>query len=283
MKNLTNKVKKIYTDREIRELGYTSPCGSFCFSKQHKHTFYEFAIILGGTCNHSVDDTPPEVLTRGDFYFITPKNKHQITNVSITHKHRDFYVTAERFEKICKIFGMDFINELPLIAPNFKKRLTESQIVSLEENASYFNQNLYCFSQETLEDLHTSIIVELLGYVLQTKHEKKKILPEWITVLIQKLDNGEFVFNSIEEIVKTTGYAHGYVCREVKKHIGQTLISYNNKIKLRQSINLLETNTVLQTASLLGWDNPKNYSIAFKKTYGITPSEYKKLAQNKTV
>ena len=58
--------------------------------------------------------------------------------------------------------------------------------------------------------------------------------------------------------------------------MGKTLLSYNNAIKLRESTNLLKTHTVMQTASILGWDNPKNYNIAFKKVFGITPSQYKK-------
>ena len=120
-----------------------------------------------------------------------------------------------------------------------------------------------------------SIIVDFLGIILQTKYEKKTALPDWISTLVQKIDNGEFILSSVSEIIKTTGYAHGYVCRQFKKHVGHTLLSYNNEAKIKQSVSLLRTNTVLQTASLLGWDNPKNYNIAFKKMFGVTPSQYK--------
>jgi AraC-like DNA-binding protein len=30
-------------------------------------------------------------------------------------------------------------------------------------------------------------------------------------------------------------------------------------------------------AGLLGWDNPNNYIIAFKKVYGLTPLQYRNL------
>ena len=276
MKKTINQSKiKSFTLSEV-DGAYTLPSASVCIQELHCHDFYEFTIILAGNCAHSVDCKAPNQLTRGDFYFITPKNRHQIFNISSTHRHRDFYVTAEKFEKICKVLDFDAINELPLLAPVFKKKLSESQLVSLEEKSAYFNPTLFSFSSKTLDDLHTSIIVELLGFILQTKHEKKKSLPEWINTLIQRLDDREFVLNSVEEIVKTTSYAHGYVCREFKKHVGQTLLSYNNTVKLRLSVTLLETHTILQTASLLGWDNPKNYTIAFKKMFGITPSQYKK-------
>ena len=278
-KNTNFRRFKTYTESEIRNLPYTSPVAAICIDEPHRHTFYEFGIITSGTCLHSVDGNPPIEVSRGDFYVITPDNYHQLSQITNTHKHRDFYASAEKMKEICKLFSYDFLSELQTLSPVFRKRLTESQISSLEEKALLFNPNLYTFSPEMTENLHTAIIVELLGIILQTKHEKKKLLPDWINVLIQKIDNGDFILNSVSEIIKTTGYAHGYVCRQFKKHVGQTLLSYNNNAKLRQSLSLLRTNTVLQTASLLGWDNPKNYNIAFKKIYGVSPSQYKKSLQ----
>lgn len=269
-----------YTRDEIAIFSYTTQVSHVCIQQPHRHEFYEFALILEASCMHSIDGQKPTELSRGDLFLVTPKNYHQLRNIPKTHKHRDFYVSTEKMERICKAFNFDFLNELPMLARVFRKKLTDSQIVALEEKALYFNSNIYTFPNEILEDIHTSIIVELLGYVLQTKHEKFSHRPDWITLLIQRLDNREFVLSSVEDIVKTTGYAHGYVCRRFKKHVGQTLLSYNNTIKLRESIKFLMSNTVLQTASILGWDNPKNYNIAFKKLYGVTPSQYKKSLQD---
>ena len=279
-KNTNFKQLKVYTENEISNFVYTSPVASICIDEPHRHSFYEFAIITSGTCLHSIDGNPPVEVSRGDFYFVTPSNYHQLSNITGTHKHRDFYVSVEKIRSISKLFNYDFLSELPSLSPNFKKRLTEAQILALEEKSLYFNPNLYTFSPEMTENLHTALVVELLGIIFQTKHEKKKILPDWINTLIQRIDNGEFILSSVSEIIKTTGYAHGYVCRQFKKHVGQTLLSYNNNAKVKQSVSLLRTNTVLQTASLLGWDNPKNYNIAFKKMYGVTPSQYKKSVQD---
>jgi AraC-like DNA-binding protein len=273
-------MNRTYTFKDILNSCYTSPCGSFCIQEPHNHTFYEFTIVTSGTCDHSIDGNAPSQLSRGDFYFITPKNKHQLSNLPDNHQHRDFYVTAEKLEKICKLFSFDLMKELHQLCPVFRKRLTENQLASLEEKSTFFNSNLYTFSSEILDDIHTSIIVDFLGIILQTKYEKKTALPDWISTLVQKIDNGEFILSSVSEIIKTTGYAHGYVCRQFKKHVGHTLLSYNNEAKIKQSVSLLRTNTVLQTASLLGWDNPKNYNIAFKKMFGVTPSQYKKTLED---
>ena len=275
-KDTENIMKNFFTLKDISDHRYTATWGFFTSPVAHRHVFYEFTVITSGTCNHSIDGNLPTQLSRGDFYFITPKNTHQLSRLKENSQHRDFYVPAEKMEKICNMFNLDLIEDLPKLSPIFKKKLTESQLVSLEEKATYFNQNLYTFSPEVLEDIHTSIITELLGFIVQTKYEKKLLLPEWIFALVNRIENGDFVLSSIDEIVKTTEFAHGYVCRQFKKYMGKTLLSYNNAIKLRESTNLLKTHTVMQTASILGWDNPKNYNIAFKKVFGITPSQYKK-------
>ncbi|MBQ7373279.1 MAG: helix-turn-helix domain-containing protein [Clostridia bacterium] len=279
-KSIISRKTAIYTKNEIKDFSYTSPCGAFCIQEPHRHTFYEFTIITSGTCEHSIDGNQPFFLSRGDVYFVTPQNIHQLSNLPENHQHRDFYATTEKMKEICKAFNFDFIGELPKLAPVFRKKLTENQLVALEEKATFFNPNLYTFSPEILEDIHTSIIADFLGIILQSNHEKRNLLPDWITTLVQRLDSGDFILNSVEEIVKTTGYAHGYVCRQFKKYMGKTLLSYNNAIKLRESVNLLKTHSVMQTASILGWDNPKNYNISFKKLYGLTPSQYRKSIQD---
>ena len=47
--------------------------------------------------------------------------------------------------------------------------------------------------------------------------------------------------------------------------------------KIIFSSNLLGQEKIIDIALAFGWENPKNYTIAFKKVFGITPQEYRKL------
>jgi len=48
-------------------------------------------------------------------------------------------------------------------------------------------------------------------------------------------------------------------------------------MKVKYSVSMLAENSISINviAGLLGWDNPNNYIIAFKKVYGVTPMQYK--------
>lgn len=267
---------KYYTDEDIQQMPYTQ---MVIFSNEHtphRHAFYEFSVILSGNCIHSVDNNPPVELSTGDLLFVTPENFHQFQLFSTDYVHRDFYVTADKLKQLASVYFNDLYEELPALSPKFLHKLSESQLSTLQEKVSLLNENLYSTTLDMREAIHASLILDLLGIILSTKCGKKNYYPEWLDVLIHRLNNLEFINQPVSEIIKSTGYAHSYVCRFFKKYTGQTLVSYHTNIKVRYSTQLLETSSILQTASLLGWDNPKNYTIAFKKVYHMTPAEYKK-------
>lgn len=273
---------KYYTEEDIQKTPYTQ---TVIFSNEHtphRHTFYEFSVILSGSCMHSVDDNPPIKLSTGDLLFVTPENFHQFQLFSTDYVHRDFFVNAEKLKQLSSVYFNDLYEELPILSPNFHYKLSEPQLSALQEKVSLLNENLYSTTLDMRESIHASLILDLLGIILSTKCEKKNYYPEWLDNLIRRLNNLEFINQPISEIIKASGYAHSYVCRFFKKYTGQTLISYHNDLKVRYSTQLLERSSILQTASLLGWDNPKNYAIAFKKVYHMTPAEFKKHIKKST-
>ena len=102
-KNTEGILKKIFSLNDIADHCYTASWGCFTSPIPHKHDFFEFTVITSGTCNHFIDDNPPTQLSRGDLYFITPKNNHRLTRLQENSQHRDFYVTTEKMDKICFI------------------------------------------------------------------------------------------------------------------------------------------------------------------------------------
>ena len=271
----SSPVFKYYTEKDIQYFPYSQ---IVVFSNEHtphRHTFFEFSIILSGECLHSVDGNEPIELSKGDLLFVTPENFHQFHSFSADYVHRDFYVTSQKLEKLTSEYFGDLYKELPSLSPNFHYKLSDPQLSNFQDKISLLNENLYSTTPALREDIHTSLTLDLLGIILSTKCEKKNYYPEWLDNLIHRLNNYEFVGQPISKIIEASGYVHSYVCRLFKKYTGQTLISYHNDIKVRYSTHLLETHSILQIASLLGWSNPKNYTIAFKKVYNMTPTEYK--------
>ena len=83
---------------------------------------------------------------------------------------------------------------------------------------------------------------------------------------------------AIEEIIASTNYSHGYVCREFKRFMGKTLQDYLAETRFSYAISLLANNenSVAQVAEKLGYNATSNFIIAFRNKYGVTPAQWRK-------
>lgn len=105
------------------------------------------------------------------------------------------------------------------------------------------------------------------------------------------MENTELIFNavnyakqnatengiSVEEVARNAGFSIDYFNRIFLSHTGFTVTAYINYIRLKQAAYLLRTTdkSVLDIALEIGYDSHEGFTKAFKKKYGITPSEYR--------
>lgn len=69
----------------------------------------------------------------------------------------------------------------------------------------------------------------------------------------------------------------GYLGDLVKKHTGDSAISYIHSFVMQRAKNLMAAgNSVANTAYNLGFDYPNHFSRLFKKKEGMSPSEYQR-------
>jgi len=110
------------------------------------------------------------------------------------------------------------------------------------------------------------------------------------------MENNELIFNavqfakqnatdneiSVEEVAGNAGFSIDYFNRIFLAHTGFTVMAYINYIRLKQGAFLLRTTdkTILEIALEIGYDSHEGFTKAFKKRYGVTPSEYR--AENKS-
>lgn len=110
------------------------------------------------------------------------------------------------------------------------------------------------------------------------------------------MENTELIFNavkfakknatesniSVEEVAKNAGFSIDYFNRIFLSHTGFTVTAYINYIRLKQAAFLLRTTdkSVLDIALEIGYDSHEGFTKAFKKKYGVAPSEYR--ADNKS-
>jgi AraC-like DNA-binding protein len=102
--------------------------------------------------------------------------------------------------------------------------------------------------------------------------------PKWLLRIVESISKpGNFII-PLADLLENSFYSRSYISMAFKKYFGETIVEYRNRMKVNYSVSMLAENSmsINRIAGLLGWDNPNNYIIAFKKVYGVTPLQYKK-------
>ena len=148
-------------------------------------------------------------------------------------------------------------------------------------------QELSELSKKSEDLLKTAKLNELLIRImieLVESHCEQNTAPNYqsksfeaVTSTIEYIHNNfsqKVKLSEISKAVLTDKYA---LCREFKKHTGQTIFEYINHYRSTKAADFLaEGCTVSQAAGLCGFENLSFFTKTFKKYIGTTPSKYKK-------
>ena len=84
---------------------------------------------------------------------------------------------------------------------------------------------------------------------------------------------------SLAELSDYFGYTKSYICKLIRKYSGKSFKEYLNEIKLSQAISEIENTekTIKEILRASGYTCDEHFFRVFKKTYGVTPTEYRKM------
>lgn len=82
---------------------------------------------------------------------------------------------------------------------------------------------------------------------------------------------------SQNEAAVLVGMSSGYLSKIFKEKSGQGFMEYLTEVRMQKACELLNNIQYksYDVAYYVGYDNPKNFSRAFKAYYGMTPKEYR--------
>lgn len=87
---------------------------------------------------------------------------------------------------------------------------------------------------------------------------------------------------SLNDLGEMCGLTTHYISDLFRRELGMGALQYIHLVKLLHAKYLLEHSTlsIAAVASLLSYPSHSNFSQQFRKTYGITPGEYRELNKN---
>ena len=83
---------------------------------------------------------------------------------------------------------------------------------------------------------------------------------------------------SIADIAEVAGFSESHFMRYFKETMGTSFIDYLREYRLTMAARLLLASdaSILSISEEVGFDNLSYFNRAFKKEYGMTPSQYRK-------
>ncbi len=270
---------ELYTAQTIRKCPYTSHI-LIPPSNVHQSTFFVMTIVEKGEATIEVfskDGDSSKVIKIKENYcfFIYPFSPIIYRSYSKSFSARDVYLNEKTMKQCCDFLqaGLyDKLLDLPF-APTFK--LSPSSLIFVAEcTSALIGEKM----SEKKNLLYKSLISLLISQYVTSK-TNNNVLPKWLNGFLRRMDEPEYADKSIEDLVRTTNYSHGYVNREFKKYLGCSIIKFITRKKLDKATVLLTTTdySVESISDMLNFSNVSNFINIFKKRYGLTPAKYRKL------
>ena len=97
-------------------------------------------------------------------------------------------------------------------------------------------------------------------------------------IIMKHVENHYMEKISIADIAEVAGFSESHFMRYFKETMGTSFIDYLREYRLTMAARLLLASdaSILSISEEVGFENLSYFNRAFKKEYGVTPSQYRK-------
>ncbi|XEC97425.1 helix-turn-helix domain-containing protein [Paenibacillus tarimensis] len=252
----------------------------------HEHDFIEYCYVAEGNGFHHI----------GQETFPIHKGMLFVIPVGVAHVFRP--ATPERSSNPPIVYNCLFDTQLAAQLSNFQEQLIQEHLYSLgSTTSSYFSVFDRDGSIESIlmkmnremsvkETGSKTMLYALLSQLIVTVYRIKYGNEEHATSneaadfnhIILYLEQNFNQRISLAEVSRYSGWSPRHLQRLFQKHTGQSFGSYLQNLRIQKSCEMLRGSSlkVGLVSELAGYRSIDSFNIAFKKTVGLTPTEYRK-------
>ncbi len=248
---------------------------------KHSHEFFELSFCVSGKAVNTINDHPIP-FQNGTCVILRPGDVHSLTEYDKKiYEHIDLYATEKSFKTLCDALHKDLYEEImsedaPIYFP------LSNELFQFLFNQSLLLKEMIVNKDKFFETLYSSIISVLLSEWVKNRVYVKKYMPTWLSDLLPKFNDVNFIQKNITQIASECGFSLPYFSTQFKKHVGVSAIEYLTKKRVHLSKDLIAKNThlrILDISGMLGFENPSTFSKHFLQEFKLTPKEYRKRYQ----
>lgn len=236
----------------------------------HRHAFYEFDYIVKGEAEVSLNGIVHKIKA-GSMIFSSPVDIHSYKSlngepISFITLHFTDLNLPENLS----------LSDRQACVLSCDEELKSTFFLLKKEFDSDYDGYTYKLLKNLLE--RTVIL-----FLRRTKSFQEKPVPEEISYAISYIIKNFRSNISLIKISSLCGYSQSYFCRRFKEYLGMTFNDYLTKIRLSHAKNILLSQkiSVTELCYECGFTSTRNFSRAFSKEFGCSPSEFTK--KTKTV
>lgn len=237
----------------------------------HYHPDYEVYYLTEGSCRYFIHDKTYR-LTPGDIVVIPPGCIHKVIYESETHSRMLFNCTVD-------FLPSSVLNIFPSLAYCSQSTDTAKQIEAIYRRIRQSCEQPDEFQKDTLRCCAMELFLTL------AKNHRTEEIPVSSTFVEKAVAyiRANYMYRlTLTETAAHCAVSPEHLSRVFKKETGFGFSEYLNLYRLKKAESILKSGksqSIAQIASLCGFSDSNYFSGAYKKMFGISPSQVKKQVQ----
>lgn len=254
----------------------------------HSHSFFTVLYVLKGSCGHKVGnlDLP---LNEGDIFFLPPYVKQTIEvfdDSIILNLHirkdtfSDVFFNTLRYDNILSDFFMSCL---------YSKKPVRGMLFHTAEDLEIQNLFLELYKEKNIDDLYSwwllnNMVAQLFAKILRGYAKEVQFINSAAgstknkTLQILSYIHDHYRSITLQELADHFHYSVPHCSKLIREETETGFTAFVRQIKMQHAADLLKSTryTIAEITDMVGYENQETLIRVFKKTYGMTPSEYRK-------
>lgn len=254
----------------------------------HYHDFFDITHVLKGTCRFFFEGETV-TLSEGDICIVSPMSGHSLPmepgciSVSVIVRKSTFdsvFANLLTKDDLLSLFFRNSLyesrrtNYILLKTGNDQMTLNAMQELVYETNLEDDKANACAVS---LLNLYLARAMRATNAVTLRHYEGYAQRDFSFTVVLQYIQQN-YRTVTLSSLAKAFHFSETYLSKLIHRQMNQSFTDVLRTLKMNHAIEYL-TNTsmkVSEIAEAVGYDSVDHFSRTFRKTYGLSPLEYKK-------
>lgn len=234
--------------------------------------------LLEGSLQLSLDGRTHTLLTH-DILFLKPREIHAVLDTSTDINVLGIFIPTDFLDTYCPdLEQISFSTHT--VRCSEENPVYVSLCTSIAQMILHTIKNDSCTRMKLISSV-TSILIQLIEAfgIKNVSSDDNDYLRQQISAILSYLNEHLDEKITLSSAAQVLGFHPQYFSVFFKKHFQYTFVDYVTNLRVSKSLNdlIYSDRSITEIALHHGFSSHKTYSTAFRKNYGITPSEYRRV------